>query len=283
MSRLIFILRKFVGNIFGRPLASATAILSLILLLIMIDLAWITSLTGNRYFENQLNEMRIEAFFYDDITDSTALSISKVIRNMDETDSVLFISREDARSNLQSIMGADLLEGFDENPLPRSVVISFDEQFLKVENIGEFITELGGMSGIEEIYYPGEWMQGIEYSRSLLEKFVLILAAVIVITAVLNLLQAMRLSARGRSEEIFQLRLLGAGRDFLAIPNVLEGFFYGLVASALGWLAIFYGAGEFSFQNFDIILPQMNFVIYYCAGVSIVGMFAGYAAIRKSL
>ncbi|MFH2037537.1 MAG: FtsX-like permease family protein, partial [Candidatus Zixiibacteriota bacterium] len=100
---------------------------------------------------------------------------------------------------------------------------------------------------------------------------------------ILNLLHAIRLSARGRQEEIYQLRLLGAGKWFLSIPFIAEGFIYTLISSVLSWVIVIYANGKLSFRNIIIVLPQQTELIYFCIIAMVIGIIAGIIGIRRSL
>lgn len=283
MSRLLYVLRKSITNILERPLSAVTSLLSLSLLFLMFDIVWISSLSANKYYEGLVSNVCMEIFLEDSLPDSTVSVIRETIGGLDGVENIKYISKEDARGELHSLMGTDLLEGLDDNPLPRSIVMEFNEEYLNSDFLNSFEKNLHRIQGISEIYYPKHWLEKTEYTISLILKLVIFLGVVISLAVILNLLHSVRLSVRTRAEELTQVRLLGGGKTFLSVPYIFEGAFYALVASIAGWLAISYSAGRLTFRTFEVLFPAQTEVIYFCLIASLVGMLGGYIGIRRSL
>lgn len=283
MSKFGYIIRKFFGNMLDRPMAMLGSILSLFLLFLLFDLVWITSITVNNYYDKIISEIDIEVFLDDAIPDSTITLIGETIGSLDGIESIDYISRDQASSKLRDMMGVDLLEGFENNPLPRSMIISFEPNYLTSDNLDMLNRDLQRMAGVTDIYYPSRWLVKAEYTKLIVSEILILLGIVIAVAVVLNTIQFIVLSARTRTEELIQLRLLGATPGFLALPYILEGIFYTLVASFAGWILILYGVDLFSFRNIDIILPASVEQFYFCLTGAIIGLIGGYLGFRREL
>jgi cell division transport system permease protein len=283
MKKTLYLVQKFVNNIMDRPLPAVASLLSLILLFLMFDLLWISSLSLNDHFDRLLQEVDMEVFVNDGLPDSLFSIVIKAISETEGAKSYSIISKEEARQKLNTLMGADLLDGLEENPLPRSILINFSHPFKTSDYLNEVAETLKNAPGIAEIYYPKNWLEKTESTRSLALKSVIFLGTAIFLAVVLNLLYMIRLSVKVREEELIQLRLLGAGRTFLSIPYILEGVFYALAASAAGWLIIYYGHGYVSFENFDVVLPLQLDIARFCLATSGIGMVGGYIGVRRSI
>jgi len=283
MTRFGFIIRKFFGNLLSRPLAALGSILSLALLFLLFNLIWISSLTIHNYYDKIISDIEIEVFLDDAIPDSTVAIINDALETLDGIDTITYISREKAREQLDDLMGVDLLEGFETNPLPRSFVISFQQDYLNTENLNRLSNDLKRMAGVTDIFYPSGWLSKAEYTKMITSEVLMLLGIVIAIAVVLNTIQFIILSARTRAEELVQLRLLGAGPIFLALPYILEGIFYTMVASVSGWVLLYYTADLYSFRDIELILPNVEEIIYFCQAASLIGMIGGYLGIRREL
>jgi cell division transport system permease protein len=283
VSKFGYICRKFIGNLASRPMASLGSILSLFLLFLLYDLVWITSITINNHYDKIISEIEIEVFLEDSIPDSTIMIIKDAISSLDGIESIEYISRDEASRKLKNIMGVDLLEGFDGNPLPRSMIISFKSDYLNSDNLNILHRDLQRMAGVTDIYYPSRWLVKAEYTKLIVSEILILLGIVIAVAAILNTIQFIVLSARTRAEELAQLQLLGGGPGFLALPYILEGISYTLAASAVGWIVIHYGADLLSFRNVDIIRPPSAEQIYFCLTAAVIGLLGGYLGIRREL
>ena len=283
MSRFFYLIGKSVRNIVGRPLSAMTSLLSLLLLFLMFDLVWISSLSSKLYLEEMTADIDMELFLDDSIPDSTISVILGAISDMDGIEEIEYITKEAARDKLNAMMGTDLLAGFTDNPLPRSIIISFTEQYRNSAYLADLESNFKRLTGVSEIYYPKTWLEKIETTRRLVVKIVIFLGIVISLAVILNLLHSIRLSARSRGQELLQHRLLGAGRIFLSFPYIFEGIFYSAVSAAAGWAIIFYAINRLSFQGFDIVFPQPVELAYFGLAAVIIGFLGGYAGIRRSL
>jgi cell division transport system permease protein len=283
MSRLLFLIRKAFRNMMRRPMAAISSILSMVLLLLLFDLIWVAALTTKVYYGQIISNIDIEIFLQESLPDSSAVPIRDAILQMEGVREVEFVSRDDARQRLYDLMGADLLEGFEENPLPRSLVINFKEDYLNAGRLERFRVELMRFQAVSEIYYAKNWLEKAEYGKTLAGRAVLIFGLMIFTAVLLNLIHAMRLSIKVHDVELGQLRLMGAGRWFLAVPYIIEGMVNILLAAVIGWLIVIYAAQNFTFQDITLIFPSIEAVVYFFAAVIAVGLTGGYVGSRRSL
>lgn len=283
MRRLFYLIGKFLVHLYKRPLPAIASLLSMLLLFLMFDSVWISSLSVDKYYDQVLAEVDMEIFLDDNLPDSMLTPITDALKDLDGIESYEFISKEDARARLHTLMGMDLLEGLDENPLPKSILITFDKKYIAGQYLNDTEVNLSKYQGVSEIFYPRFWLEKAESNRLLISRSVFIIGAVIILTAVLNLLYSVRLSVKTYEEELLQHRLIGAGKTFLSIPFIFEGIFYSLIAAVVGWLIIFYIVNNFTISNFEVLLPTQPDIIRSCAVALAIGTIGGYVGVRRSI
>ncbi len=283
MRRFFYLTGKAFGLILRRPIASIGTLLSLFLLFFLFDLVWVGSLTVNDYYDRQLNNINVEIFLQDSLTDSGAAKIQEAVAGLEGVDTTEFISREDARARLFDLMGTDILQGFEENPLPRSIVVTFKNNYLNLRKIDEFKQRLQSIPGITQIFYARNWLEKSETARAVASRTVLILGAIILLAAMLNLVYSVRLAIRTGEYGIRQLALMGAGRLFLAFPFIFDAVIFVLLAVASSWVVFNYVATLYAFQTIEVILPSLLNIIYFCLGAGLVGLAGGYIGSRRLL
>ncbi|MEA3297305.1 MAG: hypothetical protein U9R56_05525, partial [candidate division Zixibacteria bacterium] len=88
---------------------------------------------------------------------------------------------------------------------------------------------------------------------------------------------------RIRSTGLQRMRILGAGRLFLALPFLLEGLLIGGFSAASGWLLILYAREKVAFTRFEVIIPSLEDIAVYCAAAALLGLISAYLGIRKML
>jgi cell division transport system permease protein len=283
MSRLIFLIGKAASNIVARPLAAISSFLSLLLLFLLFDLVWIGTLTASHYYDRMIADIDMEIFIDDQLPDSSISILSDAIQRLNGVATVEFVSRDEARARLYDLMGTDLLEGFDENPLPRSLIVTFKPESLNSMQLESFTNNVKRLTGIGEIFYARDWLEKAQMGKMIVSRILLFLGLVILLTSGLNLIQTVRLSMRARWAELLQLNLLGAGRRFRTLPYWLEGVFYAVVSAVAGWCIIMYGSLYLSYGDIIIIYPSLSQILYFCFGAGVIGLLGAYVGSRRSL
>ncbi|MFH2035527.1 MAG: permease-like cell division protein FtsX, partial [Candidatus Zixiibacteriota bacterium] len=179
MSSASYLIRKSLGNIVKRPLSLLTSLVSLILLFLMANIVWISYLSSHQYYQSLNAEINMEAFISDSLADSAVTDLVDSVSAIDGIEYIVFISKDDARSKLNDLMGTDLLEGIEINPLPRSIIIDFDDSYINSEFMSEISRQISELNGINEIFYPAELLEMAEYSRNLIDQIIIFLLIVI--------------------------------------------------------------------------------------------------------
>lgn len=283
MSKFWYPIRIFATNIVNRPLAAFSAIMSLLFLFLLLELTWITLLTVDGYYRQLMRTVEMEVFFDESPSDSTITVIRKNVLDDPDVSNIDYISKESARQRLQDLMGSDLLEGIDENPLPRSLIVTFKSEAVTSGNLQNFADRLSEDDGIMEIHYPGHWLAETEKTLALLFWTAIILGVVIFVTSALNVVHGIRLTVRVRQEELRQLKYLGAGTAIVAQPFVLEGFFYTLFAAVISWAIALYLQANIQIGGIMIMRPQTNEIIISCLIAVLMGMTGGYIGVKRAV
>jgi cell division transport system permease protein len=283
MSLWPYHLGKALRHMIRRPMASIGSILSMLLLLLLFDLVWVAALSTGEYYRRVISNIDIEVFLQESLPDSSVSPIREAILQMDGVGEVTHISRDNARLRLYDLMGTDLLEGFEENPLPRSLIINFKENYLNGDRLETFRAELMRLSGVSEIYYAKNWLEKGEYGITMAGRVAAILGLMIFTAVLLNLIHATRLSVRVHEIELRQLNLMGAGRWFLSVPYLIEGMINIMIAAIAGWLILYYGSQNLTFQDVSLIFPTFEELVYFFLAVIFLGFVGGLIGSRRSL
>lgn len=284
MTKFNHILKELFRNIFRNPGSFLSAILSMSLLLILFDLFWISIDTSDKFYENLLSDVNMETFIDESATDSTVAVLREYLATHPGVKTIDYISKEQAREDLTSMVGIDLLVGYDStNPLPRSFLISFKNSFLNSADLAAFKTDLSERKEVTDVFYSETWLEKAESTKSIIWKIGTVLGMLIILGILFNSANSMRLTARTRASGLDQMRLLGAGKMFLAMPYLLEGLIIGAFSAALGWVLIFYWKDKIDITLIEIIYPSLDYILIFCAVSALLGLISGYMGIRKPM
>lgn len=282
MTRLGHILLELGRNLRRHPAISLGSLLSLTLLFLLFDLFWIAAGTSQHFYDNLVAGVRMEAFVAEEVSDSLLPDVQNELQRLDALDSVVLITREEARERLADLVGTDLLVGYDTaNPLPRSFVLTIEPEYLTIAGTKEVEQQLQAMQPIQQVLYSRRWLAKAEKAHSLALQAGMVLGGLILLTALISSANNIRLMTRVRAVGLEQMRMLGAGRLFLAAPFLLESLIVSALAAAIGWGVIHYSLDEITFTRFEIVMPPFGDIGIYVGACALLGLISGYLGIRK--
>lgn len=284
MIRIAHIARELFRNLRRNPGTAFASILSLTLLFLLFDLFWLAAGTSDRFYQDLLSDLKVEVFISEEVADTRAAPIGGQLEEIDGVLHAQFISRDEARRRLTGLVGADLLVGYDEsNPLPRSFILTVDQGHLTSKKLEAIEAAIQAIEGAGEIQYSRAWLAKAENTKSVFLQVGLVLGALILATALVSSTNNIRLMTRARAVGFRQMLLLGAGRLFISLPFIIEGFIIGGLSAALGWAIIFYGRTKITFSRIEIVFPSQEDIILFCLVTALLGAVSGYFGLRQLL
>lgn len=284
MIRISHILREFLRNLRRHPGTTLASLLSLTLLFLLFDLFWVAAGSADLFYRNLLSDLSVETFVSEARPDSTITELSNRIVQLDGVYDIEYVSRDQARQRLATMVGTDLLVGYeDTNPLPRSFLITIEAPFIRLDSLSHLESELLAVDGISEVYYSRDWLFKAEQIKGVTLQIGLILGALIFGAALISSANSIRLATRARAVGFKRMLLLGAGRFFIAFPFIIESFIIGGLAAGLGWAVIFYARTRVTFASLEVVYPTQEQILIYCAALSLLGALSGYLGIRRQL
>jgi len=254
------------------------------LLFLLFDLFWIAAGTSDKFYRDLISEIEVEVYLDETVADSSVALLSRRILSTEGVFTAAYVSREDARAVLADLVGTDLLVGYeDKNPLPRSFMVSIQPDYLNSTDLSALESELRSVEGISEIYYGRDWLEKAEATKSVFLEIGLVLGLLILGTVLVSSTNNIRLMTRVRAVGFHQMMLLGAGRLFVSLPFIIEGFLIGSVSAVAGWLTVLYGSTRIQFSQIEIVIPTTDEMLIFCAIAALLGGISGYFGVRKLL
>jgi cell division transport system permease protein len=202
----------------------------------------------DRFGEDILVSVYLEA----GLSDEGRRVLVEQARSAPGVELVRLVSEEEAMQRFRegSAGQASLLEGLDENPLPASLEITLAPESRSSEGLAILIAALEDLGGIDELGYGTGWVEGYARAMALIRAIGTGIGVVLALATLLIISNTIRLAVYARREEIEILRLVGAGRTFVSIPFLVEGFIQGSLGGVFA-VALLYGF-------FRILLPGLE-------------------------
>jgi len=284
MIRINHILKELFRNIFRNPGTAFGALLSLTLLFLLFDIFWVAAGTSEQFYDDLLYDLQMEVFIAEDAEEISLSQTKEVLLRIEGIRSVTYVSKDAARQQLIDLIGVDLLVGYDSlNPLPRSWQLTFASEYQTRERLDAIEREINTFEDVSHVQYSRNWLEKAERTKSMILNIGMVLGLLILLTALFNSANNIRLMARARAVGFYQMRLIGAGKLFLALPFMLEGFLMSGISAAAGWGLLYYWKGKIEFTWLEIIFPAADDIIMFCLATAVLGVISGYFGIRRLL
>ena len=264
---------------------SSTFVIALAVLLLGIYIT--ISINSVKLLKLIRDKVEIDAYLGDNFQEADASKLINSIKTIGGVKAVKYISKEEAAKMFEEDFGKDILEVFDYNPLPPSLKISLYDEYKTIDRIEKIKLELQKYKEINDIVYAQKNLEILERNSNSLVFLNLSLLIIITFSSVFLVSNTIKLMISAKKQTIEVMKPIGASKETIRTPFILEGFFQGFAGSILAvillqlFLNYFYSAYANNDFNFSII--DSTFLILMVVFGSLLGTFGSAISIRRFL
>ena len=216
------------------PYQAITAIFIMMLTFLAISVfAFIVfgSSVAIKYFESK---PQVTAFFKDEAKQSDIDSIQKSLRQSGKVSNIRFVSKKQALAIYRQQNKNDplLLDLVSEDILPASLEVST----YNISDLGAISDTLKNSPFVSEVIYQRDIVSTLTTWTNAIRLIGIALIAVLALVSIFIMMTVIGFKVAQKREEIEIMRLLSATNWYIRWPFVLEGVFYGIFGTILGWI-----------------------------------------------
>lgn len=264
---------------------SSTIVIALAVLLLGIYLT--ISINSVKLLKLIRDKVEIDAYLHDSIQPGDISKLTASIKTIGGVKNVTYISKEEAAKIFAEEFGQDILEVFDYNPLPPSLKINLYDEYKTIDRIEKIKLELQKNPEIADIVYAQKNLEIIERNSQSLVFLNLSLLIIITFSSIFLIGNTIRLMIVAKKDTIEIMKLIGATKETIRTPFIMEGFFQGLVGSLLAviLLQIFLGYFYATYTNndFNFSIMDTKFLILLVIFGTLLGTLGSAISIRRFL
>jgi cell division transport system permease protein len=237
------------------------------------------------FLDRARREMTVFVYVKDDVPARIVQDHYNRLLRMDEVETVMFISKEQAMAEFREELGEErsMLEVLETNPLPASFRVTLKKPYREKAAIERFAASVRDATIVEEVSYGKEF---IEQFSAVSRGFLYVdlgLGLIVILSSVFIISNTVRLTIMSRQKSIEVLKLVGATNRFITTPFVVEGAFQAGVASVVS-LGLLFGI----FLLMKGILPDLSFlepgkIALYVVACILLGSIGSFASLRRHL
>jgi cell division transport system permease protein len=233
-----FFMREAFKNIRLNLLMSITAITTTFICIVVLGVAWLVSAHVGGVTASVREDVSVEAYFPPDASQEEIDGTISDIEGWPEVSGVNYVSEEEAFATFKETFAdrPELYENLDPGVLPASLQIQLEDPS-EAEAVAQRLEQEQGFSD-QNLSYPQQTIERLNSVTSYMIWGLYGATILFLISSVLLISNAIRLSIFARRKEIEVMKLVGASDSFVRTPFVFEGMVQGLIGAGLAALTV---------------------------------------------
>ena len=232
-----FFLREAFKNIRLNLLMSITAITTTFICILVLGVGFLVSSHVEGIIGSVREDVSVEAFIPPDASQERVEEIRKAAESYPEVASVNYVSEDEALAKFKDTFKdqPEIYENLDPGVLPASFQLQLEDPALADEVAQKLENE--GFSD-DNLSYPQQTISRLNTVTSYMIWGLYGATALFLVSSILLISNAIRLSIFARRNEIEVMKLVGASDRFVRTPFVFEGMTQGLIGAGLAALTV---------------------------------------------
>jgi len=184
-----------------------------------------------KYFESK---PQVTAFFKDEAKQENINQLENSLEQTGKISHMRFVSKKEALQIYKEQNKADplLLDLVTADILPASLEISTS----KIDDLGAVSDALKGSPYVSEVVYQKDIVATLSHWTNAIRIIGTSIIIVLTLVSIFIMMMVIGFKVSQKRDEIEIMRLLSATNWYIRWPFMLEGIFYGIVGTLVGWL-----------------------------------------------
>jgi cell division transport system permease protein len=233
-----YVLRETATNLRRNLLMSTAAVLTVAVSLFLVGGSLLLQQSVNKVTVQWRGGVELNIFLNPDIAQTQRDGLQAELAAIPEVKKVSYVDQEAAYDEFKQMFvnSPDMVESVTAKDLPPSFRVVPREPEL-VESIGERFQK---REGVKEVVYAKETVDTLLKVTYYMKWGIRTIAAVLLLSALLLILNTIRMAIFARRREVAVMKLVGATNWFIRIPFMLEGMFQGIVGAGFAILFMWF-------------------------------------------
>ena len=179
---------------------------------------------------------RITLYLEDNLSERDSSALSERLLSRPDIAAVDYISPAQGAEEFARYSGlGDVLALLEDNPLPGVMLVTPADPGAQSSML---LGELAGLEGVSLAQLDLQWIERLQFLLETAGRASAALMLVFALAVLLVVGNTIRLAIESRRAEIVVVKLVGGTDGYVARPFLYTGFWYGLAAGLLAWLAL---------------------------------------------
>lgn len=213
-------------------------IISIALVLFLVGLLGLIVLKTNSITKHFKEKITITIFLKDNAKSKDVEILQAELKNEEFTNSVTYISKDEAAKRYSEDIGEDFVEFLGENPLKNAIDVSLKSDFVTPEKMEAIEKNLLIRSIVAEVSYDKPLIELLSKNITRLSFWMLLFSSLFTVIAVVLINSSIRLSVYSKRFTIKTMQMVGATKKFIRIPFILQSIKLGIIGALVAIVSL---------------------------------------------
>jgi cell division transport system permease protein len=254
-----------------------SVVISIGLVLFLVGLLGILVINTQKVANHFKEQIAMSIYLKDQAKEIEIDQLQKQLALADYTKNTVYTSKEEAAEIYKQDIGEDFMNFLgDANPLPQSIDVYFNADYVNEVQLAEIARDLSEKDFVAEIVYDKPLIALLNNNIKKISFWVLVICGIFTFIAVLLINSSIRLSVYSKRFVIKTMQMVGATKSFIRRPFIWKSVKLGMlgaVLALLGMAAVLYFLDQ-SYPELDLLVNELLLGGLF---VACCGIFAGCA------
>ncbi len=276
------------NKIMRRRLRNAylSSVISISLVLLLVGIASMLLVNAKSVSDYFKENMQVSVMMKQNVSDEAALEFRESLENERYIKNTTFISKEQGQRELAAQLGEDFLDVFETSPIPVSIDITLDADYVSSDSLEVVRNEISKSNLVDEVVYQRSLVDALNANLSKISLVLGVFIALLMFISFVLINNTVRLNVFARRFTIHTMKLVGATRSFIRGPFLVQSAFQGVFAAfiaiivLIGLLFFVRNGFEQLFEIFRLDLLLVVIAIILVSGLAIC-LISTYFVVNK--
>lgn len=276
------------NKIMKRRLANAylSSVISISLVLLLVGVASMLLVNAKSVSDYFKENMQVSVLLKDSVSEEKARSFAEQLQQKAYIKTTTYISKEQGQMELAQMLGEDFLDIFETSPVPASVEITLDADYVSSDSLQVVKDDISKSSLVAGVNYQGSLVDALNANLSRISLVLAFFITLMLFISFVLINNTVRLNVFNRRFTIHTMQLVGATRQFIRAPFMVQAAFQGIFSAFIAIIALiimlFFLRNGFEqmFEIFRLELLLLVMGIVLVSGLAIC-MISTYFVVNK--
>ena len=228
------------NKIMRRRLANAylSSVISISLVLLLVGVASMLLVNARSVSDYFKENMQVSVLMKDSVPEEKAISFSESLLEERYIKTATFISKEQGEMELAELLGEDFVDIFETSPIPASVEITLDADYVSSDSLEVVKAEISRSPLVAEVNYQGSLVDALNANLSKISLILAFFIGLMLFISYVLINNTVRLNVYARRFTIHTMQLVGATRSFIRTPFLIQSAFQGIFSAFIAIMAL---------------------------------------------